>query len=71
VQRSKMLGQALRLGDTGRIVVCTFEGHADTFSPGWFHHFPPTRRCRHTPRLGSAVESSSCLQRLLTNHEIR
>src|SRR6516165_8197534 len=69
---SQMLAEALRLGHARCVVLFTIERHTDTLSSGWFHgsDSPYSAVCSiHS--IGLEVESSYCLHRFSTNHEIR
>src|SRR5437660_4388621 len=68
----QMLAKALRIGHARCVVLCTIERHTDTLSSGWFHgsDSPYGAVCSIHSR-GREVESSYCLHRFSTNHEIR
>src|SRR5215471_7269932 len=68
----QMLAEALRIGHARCVVLFTIERHTDTLSSGWFHgsDSPYSAVCSiHS--IGREVESSYCLHRFSTNHEIR
>src|SRR5207247_1006441 len=68
----QMLAEALRIGHARCVVLFTIERHTDTLSSGWFHgsDSPYSAVCSiHS--IGLEVESSYCLHRFSTNHEIR
>src|SRR6266516_2034472 len=68
----QMLAKALRIGHARCVVLFTIERHTDTLSSGWFHgsDSPYSAVCSiHS--IGLEVESSYCLHRFSTNHEIR
>src|SRR3989442_7119788 len=67
-----MLAETLRIGHARCVVLVTIERHTDTLSSGWFHgsDSPYSAVCSiHS--IGLEVESSYCLHRFSTNHEIR
>src|SRR5438128_7120913 len=68
----QMLAEALRIGHARCIVLFTIERHTDTLSSGWFHGSDSLYGAvcsMHS--IGLEVESSYCLHRFSTNHEIR
>src|SRR5947209_19263239 len=68
----QMLAKALRIGHARCIVLFTIERHTDTLSSGWFHGSDSLYGAvcsMHS--IGLEVESSYCLHRFSTNHEIR
>src|SRR6266571_4022300 len=68
----QMLAEALRIGHARCVVLCTIERHTDTLSSGWFHGSDsPYGAVCSIHSIGLEVESSYCLHRFSTNHEIR
>src|SRR3989441_10110540 len=68
----QMLAEALRIGHVRCIVLFTIERHTETLSSGWFHGSDSLYGAvcsMHS--IGLEVESSYCLHRFSTNHEIR
>ena len=70
--RRQMLAEALRIGHAHCVVLVTIERHTDTFSSGWFHGSDSLYGAVCSIHsIGVDVESSYCLHRFFTNHEIR
>src|SRR5262252_2854858 len=68
----QMLAEALRIGHARCVVLFTIERHTDTLSSGWFHGADsPYGAVCSIHSIGREVESSYCLHRFSTNHEIR
>src|SRR5712692_6157133 len=68
----QMLAEALRIGHARCVVLFTIERHTDTLSSGWFHGSDsPYGAVCSIHSIGLEVESSYCLHRFSTNHEIR
>src|SRR5713101_1629617 len=68
----QMLAEALRIGHARCVVFITIERHTDTFSSGWFHGSDSLYGAVCSIHsIGLEVESSYCLHRFFTNHEIR
>src|SRR5437764_5935389 len=67
----QMLAEALRIGHARCVVLFIIERHTETLSSGWFHSVPPYGAGCSIHSMGPEVESSYCLHRLFTNHEIR
>src|SRR2546428_14180021 len=67
-----MLAETLRIGHARCVVLVTIERHTETLSSGWFHGSDSLYGAvcsMHS--IGLEVESSYCLHRFSTNHEIR
>src|SRR5438093_2480978 len=70
--RRQMLAEALRIGHARCVGLFTIERHTDTLSSGWFHGSDsPYGAVCSIHSIGLEVESSYCLHRFSTNHEIR
>src|SRR6516164_9431469 len=70
--RRQMLAEALRLGHARCVVLFTIKRHTDTLSSGWFHGSDSLYGAVcFIHSIGLEVESSYCLHRFFTNHEIR
>src|SRR5438132_14432420 len=68
----QMLAEALRIGHARCVVLFIIERHTDTLSSGWFHGaVSPYGAVCYIHSMRPEVESSYCLHRLFTNHEIR
>src|SRR5215470_20214827 len=68
----QMLAEALRIGHARCVVLVTIERHTDTLASGWFHGSDsPYGAVCSIHSIGREVESSYCLHRFSTNHEIR
>src|SRR2546425_12501524 len=68
----QMLAEALRIGHARCVVLFTIERHTDTLSSGWFHGSDsPYGAVCSIHSIGLEVESSYCLHRFSTNHEVR
>src|SRR3989454_12578439 len=68
----QMLAKALRIGHARCVVLFTIERHTDTLSSGWFHGSDsPYGAVCSIHSIGLEVESSYCLHRFSTNHEVR
>src|SRR5262252_1110941 len=68
----QMLAEALRIGHARCVVLFTIERHTDTLSSEWFHGADsPYGAVCSIHSIGREVESSYCLHRFSTNHEIR
>src|SRR4030095_4136178 len=68
----QMLAEALRIGHARCVVLFTIERHTDTLASGWFHGSDsPYGAVCSIHSIGLEVESSYCLHRYSTNHEIR
>src|SRR5215475_1114788 len=68
----QMLAEALRIGHASCVVLFISERHTDTLASGWFHGaVSPYGAICYMHSMGPEVESSYCLHRLFTNHEIR
>src|SRR5437773_2483848 len=68
----QMLAKALRISHARCVGLCTIERHTDTLSSGWFHGSDsPYGAVCSIHSIGLEVESSYCLHRFSTNHEIR
>src|SRR3977135_1779401 len=70
--RRQMLAEALRIGHARGAVIFPNQRHTDTLSSGWFHGSDsPYGAVCSIHSIGLEVESSYCLHRFSTNHEIR
>src|SRR6516165_4863942 len=70
--RRQMLAEALRIGHARCVVLFTIKRHTDTLSSGWFHGSDSLYGAVcFIHSIGLEVESSYCLHRFFTNHEIR
>src|SRR5215471_4393852 len=68
----QMLAEALWIGHARCVVLLSIERHTDTLSSGWFHSaVSPYGVVCYMHSMGPEVESSYCLHKFFTNHEIR
>ena len=70
--RRQMLAEARRLGHARGVVLFTLERDTDTLSSGWFHGADSLYGAVCSIHsIGREAESSYCLHKFSTNHEIQ